>query len=399
MMVNLGLCQFALSSLVLAAAKPRISDKLPVSFDGNALIPDRSRTQPPAELHLDKLDVPSLLGIFDHLNFEEMINIASINDNFRQLIIDHYLLPHAHIGHKTIRIEASGTHAGSSDAMTMQFDKIETIRSYETALRLLRNFGHLIESIAFNPRNFTHEESAMIGDHIIAYCATNLREFELIEFIDSDVQKFVPALPNIRSLLFNQAPTMRHLQLASQHWPRLESLSLAHHWRRFGKGPVHFENVKHLRVINRQAGGISDRTPFPLTFGRLESVEIVVGQYLVDMLYAQLLAQNPGIKTLAYRRGLTRYDSMLNYLHLLPELKELTCRWWPDDQAFDRFPWTQLDRVTFIVQNQPIDEPWDEAELLRQVPSEWAMVDAWEENIVERYLRYTLYHVVLARID
>lgn len=139
-------------------------------------------------------------------------------------------------------------------------------------------------------------------------------------------------------------------------------------------------------------------TPFPFTFDRLESLEIVVDEYFVNMFYHQLLVENAGIKTLTYRRGLTRYNSIVKYLHLLPELKELTCRWWPDDEEFDKFPWTQLDRATFVVKSRRMHEAWNVAELLRLVPTDWKVVATWEKEFVEGSLRYPLYHVALERI-
>lgn len=53
---------------------------------------------------LDQLDDWSLLGIFDFLDYDEIINLAQASERFHQVILQRYMIPVFHIDEKLIHI-------------------------------------------------------------------------------------------------------------------------------------------------------------------------------------------------------------------------------------------------------------------------------------------------------
>lgn len=117
------------------------------------------------------LDDYSLMGIFDYLNFDELVIVASSNANFRALITDHYMLSVFRIHEKVIRYSLNEYEKVNSDTVI--------IKKNETILPFLRNFGHLVTSIQILGEWFDAGHAEEIIYYIEQYCSATLTELEL----------------------------------------------------------------------------------------------------------------------------------------------------------------------------------------------------------------------------
>lgn len=123
---------------------------------------------PTNQVKLEHLDEYSLLGILDYLDFDELVNLADTNQEFRQFIAEHYMIPKYRIHEKQIIMpyvleDLSGISI--------------TVKS-RTFLSLLRSFGHLIRDLKFSGL-FSRTRCNKIYTFIEQYCSNTLVEFEL----------------------------------------------------------------------------------------------------------------------------------------------------------------------------------------------------------------------------
>lgn len=55
-------------------------------------------------LQLDDLNDDVVLGIFEELDFEELLDLADVNIQFRDLITQHYIIPKCHLNEQVVQI-------------------------------------------------------------------------------------------------------------------------------------------------------------------------------------------------------------------------------------------------------------------------------------------------------
>lgn len=270
------------------------------------------------ERQLQSLDDYSLLNIFDYLKFTELINLASINDEFLEIIRGHIMLPKYRMREKTIRI--SQQMLGSVDTNIISFTELDEI------LRFLRTFGDLVEKITFDGSGYGIQGRALISRHIQKYCSKTLQQLELIDtgdfliastnnsfekltkmilqnidvLIAPQMQEMFPvlfelqlhksatlsedvlkSLSHLRFLHLHDSANLGFLKSASKWLTDLESLKFGYYPRELQDfyletgEPIHFRNVRDLSVIVL-GDGDEQRTwdVFPLAFGELKHLEI-----------------------------------------------------------------------------------------------------------------------------
>lgn len=122
---------------------------------------------------INRLDDFTLLCIFDHLNLEDLINIADLNERYRHLIADHLMIPKFRIHEKEIRLELPYL---PSDTPSLIF-----LNNIGIIQRFLQQFGDLITKLAFNAPQYKATEIEIISQLIIEHCSDNLIEVHLID--------------------------------------------------------------------------------------------------------------------------------------------------------------------------------------------------------------------------
>lgn len=123
--------------------------------------------------HLDQMDDYSLLAIFDHLNFNELINMADTNTKFRALILMYYMKPKYKIHENVIYI-----------AMTVNnYDGPQNVVLHEmpSVLKFLRIYGPITRRIKFSKYLYDNVEVGLISRYIEKYCSKTLQELSLPE--------------------------------------------------------------------------------------------------------------------------------------------------------------------------------------------------------------------------
>lgn len=120
---------------------------------------------------LDRIDTYSLLNIYDHLDFDDLVNVALIDSHYSDLITRHYMIAKYRIHEKLIRI------SNNPDNATDHPD-ILSIRNYETILQFLQLFGHLITKLEFS-HYYSDSEAPTINRFIAEHCSTSLTEIIL----------------------------------------------------------------------------------------------------------------------------------------------------------------------------------------------------------------------------
>lgn len=126
------------------------------------------------DARLDTIDTYSLLGIFDNLNIEDLINLADVNVDFHEMIRHHYMIGIYQIDKLRIRFDEPTQSAIYSDSFI--------IGKFDVAEKFLRHFGDLITQLEYsnNPTIFKSNEADIIDRYIEQYCSPTLNHIDLI---------------------------------------------------------------------------------------------------------------------------------------------------------------------------------------------------------------------------
>lgn len=166
---------------------------------------------------LDQMDTYSLLGIFDNLNFEELLYTADISARIRDIIETHYMVPKYQIHEKPTFISLYDKSDESSAYLVIQ----KTLN----ILKFLRNFGHNIEKIKFDAYGYGDDDT-IISEYIAKYCSNSLNEINLYDGGYYLLNAANETFNQIRSLHF--AVSEKKLNNLEIHriYPRLERLKI-----------------------------------------------------------------------------------------------------------------------------------------------------------------------------
>lgn len=391
--------------------------------------PPKSHPEIPSTgLKLNELDINSLLGICDHVNFGSLINLADTNTEFRQLITDRYMIPIFRIHEQVISFE-------KQDIVMYIPDDTIAIGKVHTILRFLRIFGHLITRVKLSGSQFEEKQTALITRYIDEYCAINLVELDLIdagEYLISNAERIfekarkvhlrnVKQLENIqihriypninelsfatdsklaasplyhlqytqhfgnslislaqlRTLSLHGLPTFDLVSVISAKMPQLETLSIAYYVNNFvvpANQITHFNKVKTLKISVLEHNESHTINSLPLKFDQLDNLEIFSS--LLHNVPINLIVENVGLRTLSLPTTL-RMDEFwpvfdqIQSTHM--NLSELTVVW---NQLSDArtvklmTDFQQFNKITFRV-NDLSDTRIHLSTLLALVPLEW----------------------------
>lgn len=195
------------------------------------------------------MDEYSLLGILDYLDFDELVNVADTNQDFRQFIADHYMIPIYRIHEKSIAITPFVREDLSGRSITTK---------NHTYVSLLRSFGHLIRGVEFSGP-FSRTRGRTIYSSIEQYCSNTLVEFE---FNEPYYITFNPNQPfkKVTKLQLQNSYEVDYsaIDLA---FPAVEELTVQTDQPLHALLPRFFPNLQHLRVVEifwKNYAGIED---------------------------------------------------------------------------------------------------------------------------------------------
>lgn len=184
----------------------------------------RSAIQPNEKLRLDNLDDYSLLGIFDLLGFDELLNLSEVNDRFHQLIGNHYMLGKYNIDVKIVRLDLLSTQLAGYDEYR--------IGRYYTIQKFLKSFGHLVKKLKFLQPAFDDHRSGDISIQIAEYCSKTLNEIEVANTEVHLLSKTKQTFQNVNSVniayhnRIQRANELDNLQI-NRIYPNMDKLSFA----------------------------------------------------------------------------------------------------------------------------------------------------------------------------
>lgn len=132
--------------------------------------------------HLEDLDNFSLLAIFDFLPLVDLFNIGSLNGRFRDLTVDHFLIPKFHLNVREINvISYTETYLA-----LLEDDEVTSIDGHNQTLNMLRRFGHIFKRITIKVQPGGYEKIAAISHYINKYCASDAVQ-EIIMFRGTNI--------------------------------------------------------------------------------------------------------------------------------------------------------------------------------------------------------------------
>lgn len=161
------------------------------------------------------MDDYSLLIIFDKLNFTELLNVADASTIFRELIIDHYMIPKYQLHKKVLRVALSEVYY---DSETENFN----IYTFSIVLRILRNFGHIITKLYFEAAIYDKAEVAIIAEYVEKYCSRSLVE---ITGNDYPLSKSNQSFEKVHIVDFRFSHQMTDFQI-HRSYPYVEELKI-----------------------------------------------------------------------------------------------------------------------------------------------------------------------------
>lgn len=138
---------------------------------------DTNSTDQPESTDLREFDDLTVLSVFDRVDLDKMLELATSSEEFRQIIAEKYMIPLFQDQAKILSI------GGNPEQMQEQLpnasdDKITIFKSI-TAGRLLRFYGNLVTRLELTTAYFTPNETTKISQHIGQFCANSLVELKL----------------------------------------------------------------------------------------------------------------------------------------------------------------------------------------------------------------------------
>lgn len=92
---------------------------------------------------------------------------------FRKSITDDYMLSFYRIDERLV------TFRGERDMSSQLFQWQLVVTNYETGLRLLEHFGHLVRRVSFETDTYTEAQALQIGQYINKYCTSSVYKLDL----------------------------------------------------------------------------------------------------------------------------------------------------------------------------------------------------------------------------
>lgn len=196
----------------------------------------------------------ALLNVYDHLDFDDLVNVAAVNVQNHDLITHHHMIAKYRIHEKTIRI----TNSPEEDEPT-EDSNILTIHNYKTVLQFFQLFGHLVTKLEFLHFYSIPEAIPTINRHIAEYCSKSLVEMRLngagLYLVSETERQF----ENLTRLTFTETNIYTDNLQLHRIYPRMEYFEI-HVVRLMRMASLQsivqpYPNLKHLSYSDRDIDG------------------------------------------------------------------------------------------------------------------------------------------------
>lgn len=409
---------------------------------------------------LSNVDDYTLMELIDHLEFDDILKLADLSTELRAIITERYMVPIYQLHEKTIcftvgmdehqpgsrlvinelpvalrLLRIFGHLVTKLKLFSLNFttEQLTLIGNYiakycQSSLIELELFGIQTSELITDPTNLfpnvtklklsSFHPMGSLEIHKIypalkeltyschafsrnSHIFPNLVRFELIEngvdANDSNIREFLKLNSHLRELSLSRIVTFDLMKFMEENLEKLESLEigyLSHAMQSPNNEILHFGDIRSFVITPKARGNILQK--FPLSFNRLDSVEIRTNDYFNVPL--NLIKENPMIKTLSLPwldgRQAVRVLSGVRDSH---QLEEATVKLTNIDsmpevlESINEFG--AMRRINFIVHDL-VGETSSRRAVLTNIPARWHLD---EFKVVEKGL-VDVIHIVLSRI-
>lgn len=373
-------------------------------------------------------------GVYDHLNFTQLIDLADKNDTARPIIRNEYMIAKYRVHERIFVITKIFRDVPHSNQYNM-------VEQFESAHKFLRHFGDLVSKLRFenNWSQLTDTEVTTLTSDIEKYLSDSLVDIELkrvgnyllgktkrvfsnVTYVKAVLDKYsdnydlnriypkmetlylqpsifeeypaktvVRTYPNLKDLItIEHGSTNIFIDLLKVN-PRIERLRLNElPSREFLMYIDNLPHLKELRIVGKQEFPINQITHFrhiekfavsiskwqsravPFTFDRLEEFSIDLARFVF---LVQFIQQNPKLKVLSINSAYSRDYSEITSVVSRSNLQALRVGWskrYISIEAIHRLMNANytLKKITFFADTLPECE-----ELLKNIPKPWTITN------------------------
>lgn len=341
-----------------------------------------------------------MLDILNDFSFDELINYADTDKNFQNLISWIFSTRKYKLNEKEIKL----MDHRSVNSSTQFYENSVYILHATTAMKILRNFGHLITNLIVLPLYYKYSEylepgSKIINGYINKYCSKSLKNLTLVNFKQNATMEWFKPFEQVETVFFQVGildtksldlnkifPKIRRLEFQGvivtdqrfieQHFAYLHEIIIDINLARLNRD-LWESNIKKFIQLNPQLRKLQLRT-----FGERELFTLLSQQNLESLglevqpsdFFSQpgndSLAHFPHVKKLTLIFSLYQEYRIEHLPFDFENIEELTMNWFHD------FSLTR-EWIDFVIKHknirkltlqtsQPRDNHW--AMMLNQLP-------------------------------
>lgn len=266
---------------------------------------------------------------------------------------------------------------------------------FEKVFNVDMSIGHIDRDNLQLHRVYPHMErfnfsvpAGVITMTSLAQLYPHLKHLEFSEMEgDVNLRLIVRANTQLQSLKLNMCPTMELLQFLDATLPHLEALNIACDTFALSSS-VFMKSVRNFSMISMHAIEPQILTTFPITFNRLDSIDIVTTT--ISMVPMKLIQQNPRVKVLAVHaiESIDSYSRVLDIINQLNELEELRVIWSSKISATETLEFMnhvpqRVQKISFIVTHRTFY-----GDLLTITSNQWQLLG---EEIISSSVKYVTF--------
>lgn len=371
----------------------------------------------PSNTTITDLDDYSLLLILDLLDLGDLISVAEITPNMRDLIERHYI-----IGKYRLNEDISSISINYQDCSLETMQNANITIDCDGILRLLRHYGSIISHLNLHIDPFSERKAAEFAAHIGRYCRETLTTLHLRYLGYTITNQWNSEFPNVHDLKIRIGQQSINFP---QIFPNIHSLSITVN-EDLSYDSIHLHQLKHVNY--RELLFFPSRTFLRCLIRSNRQLESFRSEAFLNIRELEFISVNlVELKTLeiaSYPYELADNEEPI-VVHF-PEVKEFTLVLIGRDPhedisiTFDKLEFVEIrtDRVSailmeFITRNQQLrrislpraeisNDQFDD--LLRELPDLVAAEIRWNGGIrsdrfVDSTSRGNLEYLVINRID
>lgn len=190
------------------------------------------------------------------MDFVDLLNVADLGERFRQLIIQHHMIPKFEIHQKSIKLMTS-TLTAPTEVETSTENRI-VFRGIENFIQTLRSFGHLITKLEFNGFRLNASAARLVGRSMNEYCRDSLIEVSCVNFEVDVMSEWKKPFENVEQVTFDTGRMDTHVQSQlSKIFPKVRHMKFFKLWtHEKSSAEQHFASLEHFEFFEYYANSI-----------------------------------------------------------------------------------------------------------------------------------------------